>query len=306
MYEVKLIEALNCSIVNIEDGSKNIPDGVSVINAPKIWDKGKRGEGVRIAIIDTGCDVDHPDLEDRIIEVRNFTDDDNGDPTCVNDYIGHGTHVAGIIAASGKNITGVAPKSNLIIIKALSHNGGKYSWIIDAVKYAIQRQADIISMSLGGHYDDPELHEEIKRAINKNILVVCAVGNNGDGNVKTNEYNYPAAYQEVISVGSVSADKKSSSFSAYNEYVDLVAPGEGYQGGGIYSTYPGGKYAYSSGTSMAAPHVTGALALLINWSKSEWGRDLSECEMYGQLIKHTTSIGCPKSVEGNGILDLDK
>lgn len=284
-----------------------IPDGVKIIQAPKFWDKSNKGEGVKIAIIDTGCDVNHPDLSDRIIEVRNFTTDDKGAVNIVTDYVGHGTHVAGIIAANenGSGIIGVAPRASLLILKALSENGGKYSWVTNAINYAVMQRVNIISMSLGGGYDDKKLHGAITTAVNNGIIVVCAAGNNGDGNYITSEISYPAGYNEVISVGSVDINRHASDFSSSNSEVDLVAPGQGIGTNGIVSTAPGGGYAEMSGTSMAAPHVAGALALIINWATSEFGRSLSETEMYAQLIKKTIPLGYAKNIEGNGMLYLE-
>lgn len=285
---------------------EKIPDGINIIGAPEFWPKGRKGEGIVIAIIDTGCDINHPDLKDRIIGVKNFTNDDGGRADIVTDNVGHGTHVAGIIAGSenGRGVVGVAPLAKLLILKALSKDGGKYLWVTNAVNYAVSKKVNIISMSLGGKIDDSNLHKAIINAINKNILVVCAAGNDGDNNYNTREINYPAAYNEVISVGSINFEGRSSKFSASNNEVDLVAPGQGYGDTGIISTAPGGGYIEMQGTSMAAPHVSGALALIINWANEAFGRNLSESEIYAQLIRKTISLGYDKYIEGNGMLFL--
>ncbi|WP_195987795.1 S8 family peptidase [Clostridium sp. D53t1_180928_C8] len=294
------------SYVSKDSIANGVPDGIKIIGAPEFWRKGHWGEGVTIAVIDTGCDINHQNLKDRIIGVRNFTDEDNGDVNIVNDYVGHGTHVAGIIAASdiGNGIIGVAPKANLLILKALGAKGGNYFTVTNAIDYAINSKVDIISMSLGGKVDDDQLHKSIKNAVNKGILVVCAVGNDGDNNSESMEINYPAMYSEVISVGSINSDKKSSIFSASNNEIDLVAPGQGIGNSGIISTAPSGRFAEMQGTSMATPHVAGALALIINWAKDEFKRKLTEVELYAQLIKKTVSLGYSKSIEGNGMLFL--
>ncbi len=306
----KIIKLIPFNVQEIMQDIYEIPDGIRMIQAPAIWDQSNKGEGIVVAVIDTGCQIDHPDLKDRIIGGRNFTTDNNGDPNNFSDNNGHGTHVAGTIAAAENNsgVLGVAPLANLLILKVLGKDGsGNYKSIIDAIKYAIKwrgqndEKVRVISMSLGGSNDVPKLHEAIKEAVNNDILVVCASGNNGDNNDKTNEYSYPAAYNEAISVGAIDFDKQMSKYSNSNYNVDLVAPGND-----ILSTYLDGKYAKLSGTSMATPHVSGAVALIIKISETEFGRTLTEPEIYAQLIKKTTSLGFNKRNEGNGLIDLAK
>lgn len=278
-----------------------IPKGVEIIQAPEIWNQTK-GKGVTIAILDTGCDSDHPDLKDRIIGGRNFTQDDGGKSEIFEDYNGHGTHVAGTIAASLNNtgVAGVAPEANLLILKVLGKNGsGQYDWIIKAIQYAIDQKVDIISMSLGGPEDVKELHDVIIKAVNEKILVVCAAGNEGDGIDSTDELGYPGCYNEVISVGAVDLERQSSEFTNSNNQVDLVAPGEK-----ITSTYLNGTYASLSGTSMATPHVSGALALLKVLSNTAFERELTVPELYAQLIKRTVPLGNSPKIEGNGMVYL--
>ena len=154
-------------------------------------------------------------------------------------------------------------------------------------------------MSLGGDQDVPGLHEAVKNAVNNDILVVCAAGNVGDCNHQSDELEYPGSYQEVVEVGATDFNKKISCFSNSNRNVDLVAPGDG-----ILSTYKGGGYATLRGTSMATPHVSGGSALIIKQCEKEFERTLSEDEIYAQLIKRTYALGNPKSLEGNGLLDL--
>ena len=278
-------------------------EGAKLIGADKFGVQGRYGEGIKVAIIDTGCDVSHPDLKDRIIDVRNFTDDDKGAINNVTDYATHGTATASVIASSGK-IIGVAPKCELLILKALTRTGGKIDWVISAIKYAIQQKVDIINMSLGCSQSSPEMYEAIKRAIDRNIIVVAACGNNGDNNPNTNELNYPASFNECVSVGSVRYSKGTSRFSASNNEVDLVAFGEGYNGRGILTCYPNNLYKEQKGTSFSAPFVSGALALLKNWFRDEFKREPTESELYGQLIKRTMDLNLNKNIQGNGILYL--
>ena len=281
--------------------TNEIPAGVALIQAPRIWNETK-GKGITIAVLDTGCDTSHSDLQKQIVGGRNFTDDDGSNPDIFLDYNGHGTHVAGTIAArqNDDGVIGVAPEASLLIVKVLNKNGsGQYDWIIDGIHYAIEQKVDIISMSLGGPNDMPELHQAIKKAIANNILVVCAAGNEGDGDDATDEFGYPGCYNEVISVGAINLERRSSKFTNSHNEIDLVAPGEK-----IISTYLNGKYATLSGTSMAAPHVSGALALIKNVVNNSFGRQLSEPELYAQLIKRTVPLGFSPRLEGNGLIYL--
>jgi major intracellular serine protease len=278
-----------------------VPKGIELISAPKIWEKSK-GKGITVAILDTGCDFTHPDLSERIIGGRNFTDDDNGNPDVYTDYNGHGTHVAGTIAATQNNngVIGVAPEASLLILKVLDKNGsGQYDWIINGINYAVEQKVDIISMSLGGSEDVSELHQAIQNAVDNQILVVCAAGNEGDGQDSSDEFSFPGSYNEVISVGAINLERGSSEFSNSNNEVDLVAPGEE-----ILSTYLNGSYAKLTGTSMATPHISGALALIKDIANKNFERNLIEPELYAQLIKRTVPLGNSKKLEGNGLLFL--
>jgi len=281
--------------------ANEVPPGVELIQAPAIW-KETKGKGITVAILDTGCDSTHPDLQEQIIGGRNFTDDDRSNPDIYLDYNGHGTHVAGTIAAQQNDIgvVGVAPEASLLIVKVLNRKGsGQYDWIINGINYAIEQKVDIISMSLGGPNDLPELHEAIKRAVSNNILVVCAAGNEGDGDDSTDEFAFPGRYNEVISVGAVNLERRPSDFTNSHNEIDLVAPGEK-----ILSTYLNGRFATLSGTSMAAPHVSGALALIKGLVNTSFGRELSEPELYAQLIKRTVPLGLSPKLEGNGLVYL--
>ena len=203
MEDKKIITLGDFKVMSIVEDTTEIPKGVSMIKAPEYWNKGDRGRGVVIAVIDSGCDCDHVDLKDRIIGKYNFTSDDGGNPEIVTDYIGHGTHVAGIIGASqnGKGVVGVAPLCNLIILKALNKNGqGTEEDVAKAINYAVSKKVNIISMSLGRTEETPLIYQAIKKAVSNNILVVCAAGNEGDSNGDTEELSYPAVYSECISV----------------------------------------------------------------------------------------------------------
>lgn len=300
-------------VLEVVNEANEIPKGVQLINAPAAWGKSEKGKDIVVAVLDTGCQIDHVDLKERIIGGRNFTTDNNSDPNNYSDINGHGTHVAGTIAATEnqKGVLGVAPQAKLLIVKVLggTNGSGSNEWIINGINYAVSwrgpngEKVRVISMSLGGPDDVPELHEAVKNAVNNNILVVCAAGNKGDYDYSTDELSYPGAYQEVVEVGAVDLNKDPSKFSQSNKNVDLVAPGEG-----IFSTYINGKYATLKGTSMATPHISGGAALIIKHCEStdEFDRTLSEDEIYAQLIKRTTALKESKRFVGNGLLDLAK
>ncbi|CDQ18592.1 major intracellular serine protease [Halobacillus karajensis] len=305
MSEMKLIPFRMDAIL---DTTNEVPKGIQMVEAESLWDETNQGEGSIVAVIDTGCQVDHPDLKGQIIGGRNFTDDYNGDTENYNDNNGHGTHVAGTIAAieDGEGVVGVAPKAKLLILKVLSEEGsGQYGWIIDALNYAVQWRGEnnervrVISLSLGGPDDNSELKNSILKAIDAGISVVCAAGNEGDGREDTMEYSYPGAYNEVIQVGAINEERSLTDFTNTNDQIDLVAPGVQ-----VLSTYLEGKYARLSGTSMATPHVSGGLALIIQLVEEQFQRQMSEAEIFSQLVKRTTPLGHPKVAEGNGLMTL--
>ncbi|WP_226581912.1 S8 family peptidase [Halobacillus litoralis] len=305
MSEMKLIPYRTEAIL---DTTNELPKGVQMVEAERLWEEADQGKGSVVAIIDTGCHMDHPELKNNIIGGRNFTDDYGSDPDNYNDNNGHGTHVAGTIAAieNGKGVIGVAPQAQLLILKVLSEEGsGNYEWIVEAIQYAAQWQGPdgekvrIISMSLGGPEDSEDLRTAIKNAIGENISVVCAAGNEGDGREETPEYAYPGAYNEVIQVGAVDHQRRLADFTNTNNQIDLVAPGVD-----ILSTYLEGKYARLSGTSMATPHVSGGLALIIPLVEKQFERSMTESEIFSQLIKRTTPLGYSKRAEGNGLMTL--
>jgi major intracellular serine protease len=309
MLTKKRVKLIPYTVQSVVENLNETPKGVQLVQAPAIWDESRQGEGIVIAVIDTGIDTDHLDLKDRIIGGRNFTSDYNGNPDIFEDNNGHGTHVSGTIAASLNNqgVVGVAPKSKILSLKALTGVGtADYKWIINAVNYAVDwrgpnnERVRVITMSLGGPRDVPKLHRAIQHAVNQDISVVVAAGNEGDGREDTFEYAYPGAYKEVISVGAVTMDLKLAPFTNTNTEIDIVAPGVG-----VISTYLNNQYAKLSGTSMAAPHVAGALAIIINVSEKEFNRTLNESEVYTQLVRRTLPLGYRRSSEGHGFLRLN-
>lgn len=296
-------------IKSVTSKPEKIPYGIDMIKAREIWGTSKKGEGIVIAVLDTGCNTEHPDLQGSIIGGHNFTDDDNGNPEVYTDYRGHGTHVAGIIAAreNGIGVVGVAPLSKLLILKTINRNGkGKYENVINALRYTIAwrgpngEKVSIINMSLGGTLHDEDLYKTIKEIRKNGILLVVASGNDGDGKGDTSEINYPGFYQEVIQVGSIDSTGKLSSFSNTNINLDFVAPGSGVQ-----STFLNGQYATLSGTSMATPHVSGALALILNLiPNGTYNPTISSYLAYSYLLEHAKTLNLSIFEEGNGLIQL--
>lgn len=235
-----------------------IPPGISLMAAQKMWPT-TQGKGMVVAVVDTGIDYLHPDLKNNLVGGKSFVPAEK-------DYMdlnGHGTHVAGIIAANGK-ILGMAPEAGLLAVKVLNRDGvGTNSSIIQGLAWARRWEGDkgqrvnVINLSLGGPFPNKALHNEIIKAVNAGITVVCAAGNAGDANPDTSEISYPAYYLETLAVGAINLQTGIADFSNSNDRIDVVAPGVD-----TYSTYPDNSYVKLSGTSMAAPHLSGAVALI--------------------------------------------
>jgi thermitase len=259
------------------------------IDAPEAWAM-STGSPVKVAVIDTGIDYNHPDLAPHYVGGKDYVHTVDGLPT--NDPMddhGHGTHVSGTIAASINNLTGdpakeegvvgVAPNALILAYKVCDANGSCTNFAIQqAIDQAITDGAKVINMSLGDPNPSQLLDDAVQRAWNAGLVIVAGAGNAGgdaDPNNDTAHF-YPAAFNNVISVAAFDEDHKRATFSTYgNDWVDISAPGNV-----IMSTYPlvacgglgtnpgdMGCYTWNSGTSMASPHVAGAAALL--WSRGD-------------------------------------
>lgn len=219
------------------------------VDMPEAWDV-TQGNGITVAILDTGIDRSHPDLSSKVTLTQNFTTD-----ATVDDNHGHGTHTAGTVAAITNNTSGVAggcPGCRLIIGKVLGTGGkGNISWISQGIVWATDNGAKVISMSLGGPKTSQVLQDAVDYAWSHNVVVVAAAGNDG-----TSNKNYPGAIDNAIAVAATDSNDKKASFSNYGSWVDVAAPGVK-----IMSTYPKG-YKYLSGTSMATPLVAATAALV--------------------------------------------
>lgn len=270
--------------------------GVSAVHAPDIWSETK-GEGVKIAILDTGVDYTHEDLVENIKDGINLT---GGDARDYMDRQGHGSHVAGIIAASDNEVgvVGVAPKAELYIAKTLGDNGeGSIQAIIEGIAYAIHNKVDIISMSLGtASNPGRELHRAIQYAHSQGITIVAASGN------ESTQCGYPAAYPEVIAVGAVGQGLQVANFSNYGKELFVSAPGVD-----IYSTYMNNSYARLSGTSMATPIVSGVIALYIAYCRKHFLPVTPESIMQ-MIATRSDDLGAEGKdfYYGNGLIDAGK
>lgn len=215
------------------------------------WDTAKSDPSVKIAILDTGIDEDHEDLAGKVVASNNCTDS-----STLDDVYGHGTHVAGIAAASTNNALGVAGvgyNTSLMNVKVLGDNGsGYYSWVANCLVWAADNGARVVNMSLGGSSSSKTLESAVNYAWNKGVVLAGAAGNSG-----SSRRLYPAYYKNVIAVAATDQNDKKTSWSNYGSWVDVAAPGLD-----IYSTWKGNSYKSISGTSMATPHVAGLAALV--------------------------------------------
>lgn len=231
--------------------------GLARISAPQAWDV-TSGAAVRIAVLDSGVDLNHEDLTGKVVVSKNFTRSRTFD-----DLYGHGTHVAGIAAAitdNGRGVAGTAYGSTVMNVKVLGDNGRGYSsWVASGIIWAADTGAKVISMSLGSAAPSSTLENAVNYAWNKGVLLVAAAGNS-NGTTPL----YPAYYQNCIAVAATDRNDAKAGFSSYGSWVDVAAPGVD-----IFSTVPNHKnslkmlnYGSLSGTSMAAPHVAGIAALI--------------------------------------------
>ena len=231
-----------------------------LMNIPEAWTR-VTGKGVRVGVIDTGCDYNHEDLAGKIFGGINCTSDHT--IGYMDSDSGHGSSVCSIIAArkSGRGVAGVAPDSSLFVAKAIDANGvGEAEYIKCSIAACITAGCDVINMSIGSPEAHPEVEEAIVDGVARNIIFVAAAGNSGDVEVKDNDgfplEDWPARLPYVISVSAIDRQKNVPKWSSPG-HVEFAAPGVD-----ILTCFPGNKYATFSGTSQAAPFVSGICALL--------------------------------------------
>lgn len=282
-------------------------DSTPQVGAPEAWAAGHTGAGVTVGVVDTGVDATHPDLDESVVAARDFTGGDN--PA---DGFGHGTHVASILAGSGDadpDMTGVAPGADIISAKVLDDDGfGEWSWIIDGMEWAAQEGAQVLNLSLGeqGSYTDGT--DPASLAVNAlseeyGVLVVAAAGNEGP---RAGTVSPPAVADAALAVAAVDDDDQRAEFSSAGPRAgdaalkpDIAGPGVDIvaaRAAGTELGEPvGDSYVIASGTSMAAPHVAGAAAVLLSARP-----DLTWQEVKSTLMASAQSGGNSVWEEGAG------
>lgn len=265
---------------------------------PKYW-KMSQGEGVKIAVIDTGCDLYHQDLKSNIVDGKNFVNT-NEEPI---DRNGHGSHVAGTIAAANNKtgMVGVAPMSKIVAVKALNDQGnGNLNHIVKAIEWSANYGVDFITMSLGSPYPSQDLQEALKYAASKGCVTFCAAGNSGTDH----DILYPAKYDYTIAIGAIDRNLERTDFTCSGEELDFLAPGHE-----ILSCVPGDSYAIMSGTSMSNPFAVGCAALLLSYArKNNMADKLKSYTDYIEIFKkHSINLTNPaysgkRKYQGYGII----
>lgn len=265
-------------------------------NLPQIeteagWNISKGSDQITVAVVDTGVDLNHPDLKNQLVSGTNVVNPD----AKPQDDVGHGTHVAGVIGALVNNNLGIAGMSwynRIMPVKALDSSGAGSTYAVaQGIIWATDHGAKVINMSLGNYADAEFLHDAIRYAYDRDVVLIAASGNDN-----TERPGYPAAYEEVFAVAAADSQKSKASFSNYGDYIDVAAPGVS-----IASTYPNNQYAALSGTSMASPHVT-ALAALIRSANPQ----LTNKEVM-QIMRDTAQDIGPKGKDkyfGYGLIDV--
>ena len=264
------------------------------VDADAAWDTTLGSGSVTIAIVDTGTQYDHPDLDGNRSSLdsnsgQDFADNDEDPyPDVLSDEY-HGTHVAGIAGAETDNGEGIAgiSDSDLLFARALDESGsGSFSDIADAVEYATNEGADIINMSLGGSSGSSTLKNAVEYAYNNGVYIAASAGNSGPC---TDCVGYPAAYSECVAVSALDSSESLASYSSTGSEVELAAPGSS-----VLSTYPDSTYDNLSGTSMASPVVAGVAGLALD----VW--DVDNVTLRNHLNDTATDEGLGSNEQGNG------
>lgn len=265
--------------------------------ALEAWNTVREQTNLTIAIVDTGIDLDHPDLQKNLVSGTNLVDPNES----ADDDNGHGTSVAGVIAALGNNGiggSGILWKAKLMPIKALDYRGdGTEQDLGEGILYAVRKGAKIVVLSVGLHRQSPYMQDIVQYAENQGVLLVAAAGNDGMTNGEKANVKYPAAYPTVIAVGGVRSDNTPDPRSNPGSELDIVAPWN------VYTTALGGKYKKEEGTSMAAPQVAAAAALV--WARYPQLKPYQVRDLLRQTAKDIGAIGFDLQ-SGYGLLQINK
>ena len=272
---------------------------IKKLNIDRQWTYSE-GRGVVVAVIDTGCDLEHIDIKNNLLKGINIIDKSK-DPQ---DDNGHGSHVCGMIAAenNGLGMVGVAPQAKILPVKALDSKGnGSLRNVIEGIIWAADAGADFITMSLGASNSNDQLEKAIQYASLKGSVVFAAAGNSGENT----EILYPARYKNVISIGAIDENLSRTSFTCSGEDLDFLSPGHN-----IFSIAPNSGYAIMSGTSMSNPFAVGCAALLLSHNRQHKKFSLRSAQDYIDVLSKVC-IDIPeeryrsRKYQGNGIIKLD-
>jgi len=298
-------------------------DSVPLLHVPSLWDAGLRGEGVRIAIVDTGIDATHPDLRDRIVAHSDHTG------TAERDDVGHGTHVAGIAAGAGAVYRGVAPAASLVIAKVLSAEGGTEDAVLAGMSWASGQNVQVMNLSLGGPGSPTSpLGREVDALAAAGILVCVAAGNAGPS---PRTISSPADARGALTVGATDKHGLVTAYSSRGPVPgvryrkpDIVAVGGGVTptatcayGTGIASARAAvlasdpcavpPRYVRMSGTSMATPHVAGICALLIEATRERGLGSVAQARLVREaLTASARALAGGHDAVGAGLVDAER
>lgn len=309
------------------------PWGLEAIFVPEVHQQqpGLKGAGVSIAILDTGIDTTHPDLRKSVKGGYNVLA--GQDPKHYRDDNGHGTHMAGIIAArwNDQGVIGAAYQAKLYAVKVLDYQGGgRLSDVINGLGWVRANKIRIVNMSLGFSQDSPLLEQAIARLYERGVIMVASAGNrstncaqdgggdDGGGDSVAQDgggddgggdagcdatpsgVNYPARYPGVIAVAATDSDHRVTDYSRSGLEITIAAPGGSPKGHRIFSTNAGGGYGWGSGSSQAAAHVTGALALALQIKPQ-----MTPDEAMAVLTETAMNLGAPVDHQGAGLIDVE-
>lgn len=274
-----------------QDG-ETLPWGIDRVDADVAHDTGATGAGADVAVVDSGIDAGHPDLAANVAAdgSESWVDCSGDCDHPWSDDGGHGTHVAGTIAATASDdgVIGVAPDATLHALKVCGSNGAcRTSAMVAAIRHAADRGWDVANLSLGGRRPAPALQAAGEYALEAGLLPVASAGNRGS----PDSVAYPAAYDEYLAVGATTIDDEIAEFSSRGPEVDLAAPGAAV----CSATLDG--HDTQSGTSMAAPHVTGAVAQLV-------AAGASPSEARDRLLATAEDVGASETAQGAGLVDV--